>query len=96
MRVFRARIGRRIAVTESSSDGAMDAGNSMGSSGGEMQSTGMEEEEEALVIENVCCFVVAFSVIFTSRILKCRFDNISRDSSGMRHDSGATPNQGRE
>ena len=58
VRVFRARIGRRIATTESSSDGAMGAGNSMGGSGGEMQSTGMEEEEEALVIESVCpCFV---------------------------------------
>ncbi len=65
VRVFRARIGRRIATTESSSDGAMSAGNSMsGSGGGEMQSTGMEEEEEALVIESVCpCFVCVFRFV---------------------------------
>ncbi len=68
VRVFRARIGRRIAVTESSSDGAMGAGNSMGGSGSEMQSTGMEEEEEALVIDNVCYSVDVFTVIFIRRI----------------------------
>jgi hypothetical protein len=72
VRVFRARIGRRIATTESSSDGAMGAGNSMGGSGGEMQSTGMEEEEEALVIESVCpCFAWAFRSISWSFICLC-------------------------
>lgn len=71
VRVFRARIGRRIAATESSSDGAMGAGNSMGGSGGELQSTGMEEEEEALVIDNVCNIVdVFYQYLYSIRTIR--------------------------
>ena len=53
VRVFRARIGRRIAISDNAGDGAMGGGNSAGGSGEELQYTGMEEEEETAVIESV-------------------------------------------
>ncbi len=53
VRVFRARIGRRIAMADNTSDGAMGGGNSAEGSSEELQLTGMEEDEEAAVIESV-------------------------------------------
>lgn len=53
VRVFRARIGRRIAMADSTSDGAMGGGNMAAGSNEELHVTGMEEEEEAAVIESV-------------------------------------------